>query len=205
MLTGNSIDVIPASVIPLMVPERPTLHDLQRTVVREHEAAGASAVSAIAHAAAAGMALLKMKVIVGHGDWMARELELSRTEKISTRTLREYMQIAKAVNNGKLDIGDAVANLSYREVLARIKKPRASKASVTTTTVTTTSVKTAMGYSETSTKTMLARNQTILYDRDRVETAFLGFNTVLGEVAPMVRQKFLKDFSEVQPWRGTSR
>jgi hypothetical protein len=205
-----TLDVSPSIVNPspgtvlMAAPESATLHDMRRAVVREHKAVVACVTNSVEHAITAGQALLRIKIKIGHGDWTAWKLEFCRTEKISDRTLCLYVQLAKATNNGDLDIRNAVANLGFREALALIKKPRASKASVTTTTVTTTSVKTALGRDMTSVKTALARDVTVLNDLDRVETAWFGFVAILNEVEPLARQRFLKDFRETQPWRGAT-
>jgi hypothetical protein len=86
------------------------------------------------HAVKAGLYLIQAKRLVRHGEWLPW---LENHCEVSERTARAYMQLAK-MPDGVLLIGDhrvdqngnAVADLSFRQAIKKVAKPKASKSTV---------------------------------------------------------------------------
>jgi len=70
----------------------PRLQELAETVKKEHALAGASVSDALAHALAAGTALIEAKAAVAHGEWLVW-LKVHAT--IPERTAQRYMGLAE--------------------------------------------------------------------------------------------------------------
>lgn len=98
------------------VPDRP-LDRLAREVRAEHEAVQAQARGMLAHAIAAGAALIEAKEQIQHGSflpWLA-------TTGLSVRQAQKYMRLAKSVPGAHLP-DDATINDAL-DVLAGKRKP----------------------------------------------------------------------------------
>ena len=118
------------------------LEDLEKTAkaIRDHhkKACGAYRTS-LEHAIHAGKLLLEAKRHLEHGRFSPW---VNKMCKVSPRSAREYMQIAKAVEEGLIDLDDPkrrpAAGLGGKEIHRQLAKPRAKHPETDTDSETTT-------------------------------------------------------------------
>ncbi|HTU97277.1 MAG TPA: DUF3102 domain-containing protein [Solirubrobacteraceae bacterium] len=95
-----------------------TLDALAQRANTEHAAYEVTQRAALAHAIAAGQALIEAKAQLRHGEW---ERWVRAHCDFSPRTARVYRQIAKRQHSAGMDVG------SIRDALAAVAEPRPPK------------------------------------------------------------------------------
>jgi hypothetical protein len=105
----------------LNAADQDCLAQLTATAQREHLAVGCALGNALAHAMAAGDALLAARELVPPGSWQAH----LRKHDISERSARVYIQVAKA--RAVLERQSSAGPLSIAAALAYLKDPGAAE------------------------------------------------------------------------------
>jgi hypothetical protein len=162
-----------------------SLAELGDRIEHEHLEVQACVMRGLKHAVEAGWLCFEAKQVVGHGEWEQWLLLFAKQHRISVRSLRVYMQLAKAVDQGKLQICSDAADLSVRAALALIAKPK----DATTTAP-----------DHHPTPVTQDRDTCALGELGQLEACWTQFLTLLDAVERVVRLRFLKNTAASSPW-----